>query len=141
MMKVVLFKCYVIVLFVVLLLVVCLQLQVENSVDFVVDFGYVSGEYGLGFFVGLLVGCIVVGEVWVQVKGKVIQQSCIDCYGVDGNQLIDLIYLKLGGQYGDYFVYVLQVYCVGDCQYVLMILQVVDFSDQDIVDLVVYFGL
>lgn len=97
----------VIVLVVVLMMVACSQSQVEFTDYFAGDSGYVSGEYGFGLLAGLFVGCVDVGDKLVYVKGKVIGQSCVDCYGVDGNASIDLSYLKFGGQYGDYLVYVL----------------------------------
>lgn len=89
---------------------------------------------------GLPAGRIAVGERLVQAKGKATGQSCIDCHGADGNEPIDVVYPKLGGQYADYLAHALQAYRSGARDHALMTPQATDLSDQEIADLSAWFA-
>lgn len=93
------------------------------------------------FFVSLLLILGLIGFVYVVgdvVVGQVKVVVCGVCYGVDGNSLV-LNFLKLVGQ-GECYLFK-QMYDIkdGKCIVLEMIGLLINFSDQDLVDIVVYF--
>ena len=75
-------------------------------------------------------------------RGKELSYTCLGCHGIDGyrNAYPDYSVPKLEGQHPEYLVAALHGYREGDRSHLTMHSQASELSDQDILDIAVFFA-